>query len=322
MESKFIISLDFELFWGVQDKATLEEYGKNVQGVWQAVPKILETFAKYGIHATWATVGFMFAEGYEDLQKFFPKKEDLPSYERSILSSYRCFNDVAKEGANNKFFYAPSLIKAISEVEGQEIGSHSFSHYYCDEKGQTVEQFRSDMQAAIDIAKAKGYELKSFVFPRNQSREEYVKILSDLGFTSYRAMANNWIHHKVKRGVIRRGLRLLDVYLPLTGANAYLPKKEGNIYNFPGSNMFKPKCGALFFIEWLKVLRIKKQMTKAAKKGLIYHLWWHPHNFGANTDFHLKQLETVLKHYSILKLKYGMQTLNMGEAVDYFSYKE
>ena len=318
MGSKFIISLDFELFWGVQDKETLDGYGKNVQGVWVAVPQILDVFEQYGIHATWATVGFMFAENFEDVKKYFPDKENLPSYNRGELSCYNCFAGMAKKEELMKYFYAPTLIKAIAQVKGQEIGSHSFSHYYCDEAGQTPEQFRADMQAAIDIAEAKGYELKSFVFPRNQSKEEYVDVLRELGFSSYRAMANNWIHHKVKKGILRRALRLLDVYFPLTGANAYSLKEESGICNFPGSNMLKPKSKKLFFIEWLKVLRIKKQMTKAAKKGLIYHLWWHPHNFGVETEYHIKQLKKILEHHSKLDKKYGMQSLNMQEAVGYF----
>ncbi len=317
MQGKFLVSLDFELFWGVQDNAEIDGYGKNVLGVWSAVPKLLELFEKYEIHATWATVGFMFANDYEELQTYLVEKDNRPTYEKEILSSYRCFDNIACDKGNEKLFYAPSLIEVISKTKGQEIASHSFSHYYCDEKGQTVEQFKRDMQSAIDIAKSKGYELKSFVFPRNQSEEKYVNVLKELGFSSYRAMATNWIHHKVKKGTIRRGLRLLDVYLPLTGSNSYQPKEENGIYNFPGSNMFKPKCKALFFLEWLKVYRIKSQMKTASKKGLVYHLWWHPHNLGVNTEYHLKQLEKIFKYRDKLNAKYGMQSFNMREFVEY-----
>ena len=60
MESKrriFIISLDFELYWGIRDKRTIADYGKNLRNVHQVVPALLECFQRYGIHATWATVG-------------------------------------------------------------------------------------------------------------------------------------------------------------------------------------------------------------------------------------------------------------------------
>ena len=311
MKSTFIVSLDFELFWGVQDEASLDGYGKNVLGVWNAVPKMLELFSEFGIHATWATVGFMFAENYEELKKFIPS--DKPTYSRQKLLSYNCFECLACDKENEKYFFAPSLIEAISKVEGQEIGSHTFSHYYCDEEGQTIEQFEADMMATLKLAKAKGYELKSFVFPRNQSDLRYVEVLERLGFTSYRSVAENWIHDKIKKGKIRRALRLMDVYLPLTGSNSYIPKQQNGIYNFPGSNMFKPKFAPLAFLEWLKVLRIKRQMKKAAKKGKVYHLWWHPHNLGLNTEFHLKQLRSIFEYRKKLDKKYGMLSLNMQE---------
>ena len=67
-------------------------------------------------------------------------------------------------------------------------------------------------------------------------------------------------------------------------------------------------------LEGLKVHRIKRQMRNAAKKGLTFHLWWHPHNIGVKTDFHFKQLEEIFGYYAKLKEKYGMQSLNMQEA--------
>lgn len=39
-----LISLDFELFWGVLDCHTYDSYGKNVLGGRNAIPKLLELF--------------------------------------------------------------------------------------------------------------------------------------------------------------------------------------------------------------------------------------------------------------------------------------
>lgn len=39
-----VISLDFELFWGVVDSRTIENYGANIEGEWQAVPAMLGSF--------------------------------------------------------------------------------------------------------------------------------------------------------------------------------------------------------------------------------------------------------------------------------------
>ena len=72
-ESTLIVSLDFELFWGMQDGWELSEYEENILGGRAAIPKMLELFRRHGIHATWATVGFLFADNYEELSQFLPK---------------------------------------------------------------------------------------------------------------------------------------------------------------------------------------------------------------------------------------------------------
>jgi hypothetical protein len=69
----------------------------------------------------------------------------------------------------------------------------------------------------------------------------------------------------------------------------------------------------------MKLRRIKKQMLHAAKNGLAFHLWWHPHNIGVRTEQHLMQLEEIFQYYAQLKETYGMQSLNMQEAAHLYS---
>jgi hypothetical protein len=152
------------------------------------------------------------------------------------------------------------------------------------------------------------------VLPRNQCEPEYTKVLADLGFLSFRDEENDWIHEKVKFRPLMRLLRLADVYLPLTGQGGYIPKVEDGIVNLIGSRMYKPYFAPLGFLEWLKLRRIKGQMRHAAKKGLTFHLWWHPHNVGVRTAQHMAQLEEIFRYYDVLKEKYGMRSLNMQEA--------
>ena len=307
-----IVSLDFELFWGMQDGWELSGYEDHVLGGRKAIPRMLELFQKHGIHATWATVGFQFAESEAEIRKYFPDQK--PTYDNPALSSYRCFGHIGQNETDAPCFYAPSLIEQIAATPGQEIGSHTFSHYYCREAGQTVEQFRADILAAKAVAADKGYDLKSVVLPRNQCEPEYTQVLNELGFTAYRDEENDWIHEKIKFRPLMRLLRLADVYLPLTGQGGYVPEIENGIVNLVGSRMYKPYFKPLAFLEGLKVHRIKKQMLHAAKNGLTFHLWWHPHNVGVHTDFHMNQLEAIFSYYDELKEKYGMRSLNMGEA--------
>ena len=201
----------------------------------------------------------------------------------------------------------------MARTPGQEIGSHTFSHYYCREKGQTAAQFAADMTAAKAIAAAKGLPLTSVILPRNQCEAEYTQVLRNLGFTAYRDEENDWIHKKIRPRQLRRLFQLADVYLPLTGQGGYIPKNEGGIWNLTGSRMYKPIFPVLRPFEGLKLHRIKKQMLHAAKKGLTFHLWWHPHNIGVRTQAHLRQLEEIFKYYKTLEQTYGMVSRNMGE---------
>lgn len=316
MQATFIISLDFELFWGMQDCSTLEEYQDHVLGGRQAIPKLLKLFQKHHIHATWATVGFQFASNFEEVRQYFPPDYLRPHYKNKNLSTYNCFSYIGEDELTAPCFYASSLIKKIAQCDGQEIASHTFSHYYCRETGQTKEQFKADMEAAQKIAASHGYNLTSVVFPRNQSTEEYIAVLRSLGFTAYRDEENDWIHEKVSLRPLMRGLRLADVYLPLTGQGGYYPANENGIVNLIGSRMYKPFFKPLAFLEKIKIQRIKKQMLHAARKGLTFHLWWHPHNIGVMTNYHLKQLEEIFDYYDKLKKEYGMRSLNMREAAE------
>ena len=312
MAGTLLVSLDFELFWGMLDQCALEDYQDNVLGGRTAIPRLLELFQKYDIHATWATVGFLFAENYEELKRYFPA--EIPAYTKKELSPYDWFSKIGENEQSAPCFYGASLIRRVSQTPGQEIGSHTFCHYYCREEGQTPEQFAADMAAAKKIAADHGYDLTSVILPRNQCEPEYTRVFRALGFTAYRDEENDWIHEKIKFRPLMRLLRLADVYFPLTGQGGYRPKKEDGIWNLVGSRMYKPIFRPLVFLEKQKIRRIKAQMRHAAKKGLTFHLWWHPHNIGILTAEHLRQLEEIFAYYQELKETYGMESLNMREA--------
>ncbi len=315
MAGTLIVSLDFELFWGMLEVFTLEEYQDNVLGGKKAIPQLLELFQKYGIHATWATVGYLFAENKEELKRFFPDRKLWPSYTDKRLDPYAYLNAIGDNEKEAPCFFCPDLIRLVAETPGQEIGSHTFCHYYCWAEGQTVEQFAADMKAAKRIGAEKGYDLTSVVLPRNQCAPEYTKALSELGYTAFRDLENDWIHRKVPIRILERACILLDAYLPLT-KGYYTPKKESGIWNLTGSKMYRPIMPKLRALERLKMRRLKGQMRRTAKRGQTYHLWWHPHNLGVETEKHMQQLEEIFRYYEELKEKYGMQCLNMREAVE------
>ena len=88
--------------------------------------------------------------------------------------------------------------------------------------------------------------------------------------------------------------------------------------NIRSSRFFKPFRPKYSFAEKLKLHRYKKEMLKAAKKGEIYHMYWHPHNFAVDTEVNFTQMEELLAYYSELRRKYGMKSMNMREVAEQY----
>ncbi len=57
-------------------------------------------------------------------------------------------------------------------------------------------------------------------------------------------------------------------------------------------------------------------MMDAARNNRLFHLWWHPHNFGVNLEQNLTFLTRVLNEYSGLRERYGMLSLTMSEVAN------
>ena len=310
----FTISLDFELYWGMRDKRTIEQYRENLLGVRGAIDEMLKVFKNNDIHCTWATVGFLFFEDVRHLKENFPA--ELPHYTKQNLSPYKYISDA--EDLEKVYHFASDVIAKIAQHKYQEIATHTFSHYYCQEDGQTLEEFRDDISAAISIAKTKGFDIKSLVFPRNQWRESYLTVLKEFGIQCFRGNESSWLYEASEdqsNRKIQRAARFLDTYINLTGHHTYRPKDRTIElpFDFPASRFLRPYSQKLSFLDGLRLRRIKKAMNHAAKHGDIFHLWWHPHNFGKNTHANISFLEKIIKHYKILQQQYGMQSLNMGE---------
>ena len=312
----FTISLDFELYWGIRDNRALGNYKKNLLGVRFVVPSLLKLFDEYNIHTTWAIVGILFFDNRQEIIEALPVNK--PYYTNSKFFPYDHINNIGINEKEDPFHYAPSLIKMIISFPHQEIGSHTFSHYYCLQKGQDSRTFKDDLEAAVKIAKKYNLNIESLIFPRHQVNSEYISICRTMGIKTYRGNESFWVYsakNRERQSLLRRGLRFLDVYFNISGHNCYSIDKVGFDFpfNIPSSRLLRPYLSNLSILEPLRLRRILSGLTYAAKKGLIYHLWWHPHNFGVNLDKNMLFLKKILNHYSKLRKIYGMQSLNMGE---------
>ena len=312
----FIISLDLEAMWGMRDHLHEgDSYARNIEGERQAISRMLELFEEYRISATWGTVGFLFADGCDEATRYAPLLK--PHYHNVRLNPY---NDVlgASESADPLHF-APSLLRAIAACPGQEIASHTFSHYYCLEAGQQLADFRADLFSAQRIANDKGFELRSLILPRNQINPEYAAVIRDAGFTCYRGNPPLGWHGEAAGAMIgfaRRAYRLADSFIDLSGpqlARWDTLREPSGLVNARASAFLRPYSPKRKILEPLRLRRIETALAVAARERSVFHLWWHPHNFGIHQSENIDFLRRVLETFSRLRKTYDMRSLTMGE---------
>lgn len=313
----FVVSLDFEQHWGMRDVHTVERSRAALLGGRDAVPALLALFREFDVRATWATVGLLFFESRAEMLAALPSSR--PSYAAARLSPYVDFANIGESERDDPFHFAPSLIRRIAETPGQEIATHTFSHFYCCEPGQTVDEFRADLEAACRVARRKiGRAPESIVFPRNQMTPAHLAVCRDLGLVAYRGNPDHWAYRAARRDVAqsrgRRALRLADAYVALTGTHS-APVDGGAALpvDVPASRYLRPYSRVLRALEPLRLRRITAELEATATEGRVFHLWWHPHDFGVHLRENLAFLRRILVCFARARERAGMESLTMSD---------
>lgn len=316
-----VISLDFELYWGMRDCQSVENYGANVRGVHQLIPRLLELFDQRRIHATWATVGMLTFRNRAELMEHLDIVR--PNYENPALCPYRYIEETlsGEDSASDLLHFGKHLVDLIARTPGQELGSHTFSHYY------TLENHIDSAALAVDLEASRAAlspwtdRVRSIVFPRNQYDDTVLNVAKAAGLTIYRGNENHWAYRPKawsEQSLTQRLFRLLDTYFNISGHHLQdwpRPSANGTI-NVPASRFLRPYSSRLSAFDPLKLRRITRGLERAAKEKKIYHLWWHPHNMGINITENLQFLNRILDRFEELSETQGMISANMGEIAD------
>ncbi len=281
--ASIVISLDFELRWGVHDVlgSNVDGYRANLEGVRDTVPAVLDVLRQRRLPATWATVGAVACRSWDD---YFERAPAPPVYRDPTLVFDRRIVDRDPDGT---LHFAPDLVRQVVDTPGQELATHTFSHLFLGEPGVVAADAIADHQATRTIFRERfGLEPRSLVYPRNQVA--FWPFLQDLGLVAYRGNEAGWFHRL--RGAasahpVARSLRLLDGLRPRT--RTYHPKIEGELPSTLFLRLGLP--GALWRLHFAKVRRA----VLTARPGHIVHLWFHPHNLGANAAKTLDRLTTT-----------------------------
>lgn len=317
MHGKLVISLDFELFWGLAGWAEEKLFGykPRIEGAVYALKQITEVLSKYQMKCT---IGYVSGIQYNNVDEFLEAAPtERPSYNNKVFSSYELLLSlVREEKIPQELLFRPDAVEMLKNNPLIELASHTFSHYYALEEGQTITQFESDIRTAKEENKKNRIDTVSIIFPRNQIPREYKKICADCGFTHIRGNEESLLYRSEStpsKFDYKRVLRLIDCYINLTGHHSFKTPKRDVLTDVTASRFLRPYSKALSFLEPLKIRRIKKDMLYAAQHGEIYHLWWHPHNFGVNTLESIAQLKLICEWFATLRDTFGMETCFMKD---------
>jgi len=305
----FVISLDFELRWGLHDRLgnNLELYRENLENVREVVPALLRLFLDYNIRATWASVGALGCSGWDE---YFTRAPIPPKYHSDHLAVVSSYADLDPEG---RLHFAPDLLHDVANTPGQELGTHTFSHIYMQAPGVTEQDLLEDLNAVSLLWENQfGVLPKSLVFPRNQ--HAFLPSITESSIQIWRGPESSWIHNRAQDSTmfsVHRPLRLLESLNPLVRHSGQFqltsPLSMVRASMFLRTNL--PKLG------WgLHLNRIKREMD-SLRMGDVFHIWWHPQNLGKDIKKRLDRVEEVLETVSRRIARGSLESQCMADLV-------
>lgn len=313
-KSFLVISIDFEMFWGISSAEKFNSYGRRIELEWEAIPRILKLFEIYQISATWAIVGMLLCRNIAEWREFSAmlKVHNLIKKNPNLY-----LEDYVQ--SNQKLFFAVDLVEQIQNAKNQEIASHTFSHPIACGHPTSLKYFDDDCRLQNYVLNRIGVNPVSIIFPRNAINKDFINLAATYGIKTYRGNPLNWVYRNgdfISYGYAGRFMRKLDGYIPLTKTNipAEIQHEINGVANVPASRFFMPLTG-INLIDYFQINRIQAEMTQAAICGGVYHLWWHPHNFGGNVNRSILYLEKILQHFSRLRSSHGMESFSMKDFV-------
>jgi peptidoglycan/xylan/chitin deacetylase (PgdA/CDA1 family) len=264
------ISIDLELAWGIWDSPS-PEYLKKCLGLErQIVNRLLRTFARYEISATWAIVGHLL--------------------EKSSTTSL----------TEAPAWFAPDLVDSIVATSPkQEIASHSYGHIYFNDCSRDV--ILADLLAARAVHQNHGLDFTSFVFPRNQV--SHIDLLVQAGIKVFRSVDWGW-HMTASRwnSHLGRVANLVDKMVPLAPPVVRPIVHSGGIVELPSSMLLMGRNGIRRLIQPAVLeYKCRKGLQAAARDNGVFHLWFHPSNFYYEMESQLSIVENVIREAAVLR---------------------
>lgn len=302
---RVVLSLDFELRWGVHHRYGLDfsSYRSNLEAVHDAVPDLLKMLAAHSIHATWAAVGALACESWEE---YFSRAPQPPNYANPDLQVKKRYAELDPDG---RLHFAPQLMRRISAMPGQELGTHTFSHLYLREEGVTAADVAADLAAVRELyAERFGIIPTSLVFPRNQYA--FIDVVREAGIRMWRGNQAAWYYEREdtqQYGMLPKALKMLDELNPFCRYSAAVEEDMTRASLFLRLSV-PPALWSLH------IQRIKGEL-RALGSDEVFHIWFHPHNLGHDTRLRLARVEQVLELIAERQSRGQLVSCSMGELI-------
>ncbi|MBV9282043.1 MAG: hypothetical protein JOZ41_18340, partial [Chloroflexi bacterium] len=169
------------------------------------------------------------------------------------------------------------------------------------------------LQACVELHRGYGLDLTSIVYPRN--RVAFLDILPEFGITVYRGCEERWYAALDPR--LARLLHAGDRVVAPTPPTYPLGRlREGQLVNLPASMFYMHRDGLRRYIPIAsRVRQARRGITRAAERGELFHLWFHPFNLASDARL-FEGLEAIFAYAAGLRESGRLCTLTMADTAE------
>ena len=271
-----VVSIDLELAWGTCDRPLDARRCARLGRERMIVDRLLAAFTRHDVRATWAVVGRLLLDGRDPL------------------------------------WHGVDLVEAIAAARPpHELASHSFHHLPYDETRTSRVAVAADLALARGAHAAARLPFVTFVFPRNVVG--FRDLLAAAGVRVYRGRSRAW-YDGLPHVRLRRALDLLDFVVTPRARTVRPVVDDAGLVNVPDSVLLYDRRGpARLRPARAVVAKARRALDRAARRGEVFHLWFHPANFADRTTEQFAILEAVLAHAAHLRAEDRLENRTLGE---------
>jgi hypothetical protein len=298
-----VVSIDLELAWGTCDRPLSRADRRLLDRERMIVSRLLRDFTAFDVRATWAVVGHLLLDGC-------PRRDGRihPEIPRPVERGAADWFRHHPAGPDPHWFGRDLVAQIRGARPAQEIGSHSFCHVPYAEGRTSPAAVCADILEARRRHRAAGLPFESFVFPRNVVG--FRPLLAAAGIRVYRGARR---HERLRPGHLRRAVGVLDYLLrrPPTVRPVVDP---AGLLDVPGSMLLYSRRGPVRWVSVRRVIaRAARALDRAATRGEVFHLWFHPANFAERPDEQFAILDGILAHAARLRSAGRLDHVTLGD---------